>query len=57
MIQAAPEFQECVNAVLMKMDWRPLAQLGPEDAGTFVERVLASVVLDEAVVRHNKSTK
>lgn len=42
-----------VNAVRMKMDWRPLAGLTPDDAGSLIERVIAGVVLGAAVEAHN----
>ena len=42
-----------MNAVRMNMDWRPVAGLRPEDAGTFVERVLALTVLAAAVEANN----
>lgn len=45
--------QELVNAVRLRMDWRPLAGLTVADEGTLVERVLTSAVLEEAVRQHN----
>lgn len=39
------------------MDWRPLAGLTPEDHGTFIERLLARVVLGAAVEAHNADVK
>lgn len=36
------------------MDWRPVAGLTFEDAGSLIERVIASVVLGAAVEAHNK---
>ena len=53
MIRASPELVEFVNAVRLHADWRPLAGLGPDDAGTWVERVLASVVIEAATEAHN----
>lgn len=35
------------------MDWRPLAGLTQDDAGTFLERVLARAILGAAVEAHN----
>jgi len=35
------------------MEWRPIAGLTREDEGTFIERVIASVVLEQAVIQHN----
>lgn len=52
-VEAAPEFRALVNAVRMHMDWRPVAGLGPDDAGSFVERTVAKVVLAAAVEAHN----
>jgi hypothetical protein len=49
--------QECVNAVLLRADWRPLAGLGPEDAGTWIERILASVVIEKSVITNNAQVK
>jgi len=45
--------REAVNAVRLRADWRPLLGLGPEDAGTLIERVLARVVIGLAVEAHN----
>lgn len=45
--------REMVNAVLLHADWRPLAGLGPDDAGTLVERALASAVIEAATEQHN----
>lgn len=42
-----------MNAVRLRMDWRPLAGLTREDEGTLIERVLAGCVLEEAVRQHN----
>lgn len=39
------------------MDWRPLAGLTPDDSGTFIEKVLAAVVLGAAVEAHNSDAK
>lgn len=39
------------------MDWRPVAGLTPEDAGTIFERVAARVVLGAAVEAHNKDVE
>lgn len=39
------------------MDWRPLAGLTEEDAGTFVERVIARVLIGAAVEAHNKDVE
>lgn len=39
------------------MDWRPVAGLTPEDAGTFLERVLARVLLGAAVEAHNSDVR
>lgn len=39
------------------MDWRPLAGLTADDAGTYIERVLARVVLGAAVEAHNKDAE
>jgi hypothetical protein len=39
--------------VRLRMDWKPLWGLTPDDAGTFVERVSAQVVLGAAVEAHN----
>lgn len=41
----------------LRMDWRPLMGLTPDDAGTFVERVLAKVVVGAAVEAHNRDVK
>jgi hypothetical protein len=46
-----------VNAVRLHADWRPLVGLTPADAGTLVERVLAVVVMEAAVVAHNRDMK
>jgi hypothetical protein len=35
------------------MDWRPVAGLTADDAGTLVERVIARTVLGAAVEAHN----
>jgi hypothetical protein len=48
---------EFVNAVMLRADWRPLAGLTPEDAGTLVERVLASSVIEASVRKHNADNK
>ena len=45
--------QDLVNAVRLRMDWRPLAGLTRRDEGTFIERVLAFHVLGLAVEQHN----
>jgi len=45
--------QALVNAVRLRMDWRPLAGLTSDDEGTFIERVLAGCVLAAAVEAHN----
>lgn len=42
-----------MNAVRLNMDWRAIAGLTPEDAGTFIERTLARTVLGAAVEAHN----
>lgn len=35
------------------MDWRPVAGLTPDDAGSFIERLIARVLLGAAVEAHN----
>ncbi|HEY3021814.1 MAG TPA: hypothetical protein VGJ32_16565 [Solirubrobacteraceae bacterium] len=49
--------QDAVNAVRLRMDWRPLVGLTPDDAGELVERVLARVVLEAAVAAHNDDVR
>lgn len=49
--------QECVNAVLLRADWRPLVGLGPEDAGTWIERMIASAVIEQSVIVNNAQVK
>jgi hypothetical protein len=39
------------------MDYRPLVGLTPDDVGTLVERVIARVVLEAAVVAHNDDVR
>lgn len=46
-----------VNAVRLNADWRPLAGLAPDDAGSLIERVLASVVVGAAVEAHNRDVE
>jgi hypothetical protein len=48
---------ECVSAVRLRMDWRPLAGLTPSDEGSLAERVLARVVLEAAVNAHNRDVE
>lgn len=36
------------------MDWRPVAGLTSEDAGSRVERIIARVLLGAAVEAHNQ---
>jgi hypothetical protein len=43
------------QAVGMRMGWRELVGLRPEDAGSAVERVLALVVLETALEAHNRA--
>jgi hypothetical protein len=47
----------CVNAVLLRADWRPLVGLTSEDEGTLVERVLATAVIGASVDAHNRQMK
>lgn len=54
---AAPEMRAAVNAVRLHMDWRPIMGLTDEDQGSFIERVLAGVVLEAAVEAHNADVK
>lgn len=51
---AAPELHDAVNAVRLRMDWRPIVGLTEDDRGTLPERVLASCVLTAAVEAHNR---
>ena len=53
MIRASPELQEAVNAVRLNADWKSVMGVTPDDAGTFIERVLASVVIEAATEAHN----
>jgi hypothetical protein len=46
-----------VNAVRLRMSWREVAGLTPDDHGTFVERVLAQTVLGAAVEAHNQDVR
>lgn len=39
------------------MDWRPLAGLTADDAGSLFERVIARTVLGAAVEAHNKDVE
>lgn len=55
--EAAPETQEAVNAVRLRMDWRPLVGLTPEDAGGMVERVLTRVVYERVLEAHNDDVR
>jgi hypothetical protein len=48
---------EAVNAVRLHADWRPLVGLTSDDEGTLVERVLARVVIEQAVVAHNRDAR
>jgi hypothetical protein len=57
MIAASPEIGECVNAVMLRADWRPLVGLGPDDAGTWLERIIAGVVIEKSVEKHNADVK
>ena len=41
----------------MHADWRPLLGLTDADQGTLVERVLADVVVAEAVEQHNNDVR
>ena len=58
--EAAPETQDAVNAVRLRMGWeavRSLLGLTDEDAGSLHERVLARVVLERAVDAHNNDVR
>jgi hypothetical protein len=57
MTEAAPEVEGAVNAVRLRMDWRPLMGLEPKHAGTLVERVIARVVMERAVLAHNDDVR
>jgi hypothetical protein len=46
-----------VNAVRLNMDWRPLAGLAEADRGSFIERVIAKVILGAAVEAHNEDVR
>lgn len=48
---------EAVNAVRLRADWRPLLGLAPDDAGTFIERVLARTVIALSVEAHNRDVE
>jgi hypothetical protein len=55
--RAAPAIAEAVNAVRLNADWRPLVGLTTADEGTLVERVLARVVIEQAVAAHNRDAQ
>lgn len=49
---------DMTNALLLPGgDWRAIAGLTRDDAGSLVERVLARVVHQQAVAIHNKQVK
>jgi hypothetical protein len=49
--------REAVNAVRLRADWKPLLGIVAEDAGTFIERVLARCVIGLAVEAHNEDVR
>lgn len=45
---------EAVNAVRLRADYRPLVGLTSSDEGSLEERVIARVVIEQAVAAHNR---
>lgn len=46
-----------MNAVRLRMDFRPVVALTEADRGTIWERVLVGMILDMAVEQHNRDVR
>lgn len=54
---ASADLRTAISAVRLGGDWRPVVGLTPEDAGSWIERLLAEVVIEAAVKQHNDANK